>query len=480
MKTVSVALDAHMSGEVTTLARCWRVSRQDGVEFFFTDHDVDITFDGEDYIAMTGFSATAIATNATLNVDNLSVAGVLTDDSIKDEDMVAGLFDYAEVRIFIINWADTSEGILKMRRGWFGEVVKSPTTGEFTAELRGMTQPLQQTIGELYGPECRADLGDHRCKIPIDPAIVQRDTAYATGDYAKVSTDPGADGYAVYENVIYKCVSGGVTATVAPTYDTGIGNETIDGGGAAGGTVGNFTFSGQPADASFIKVDEQQYTFKTVLTGADDEVHIGANLNATINNVIAAIAGTGTPGTDYDADIAPNTAVSATNVGGTVLRIELADLSIPGAQIALSEFAAAITLDVTTLSADSNAAVFEAQEAWSRAFEVTGVTDHYTFAIDVDDVRAVDNWFSGGVVVFNDGPNHDRAFEVKSWVNSGGVVNLFLPTGFEITVGEVGHIYPGCDKRLETCRDRFANLLNMRAEPYLPGRDQAFDYPDAK
>ncbi len=29
----------------------------------------------------------------------------------------------------------------------------------------------------------------------------------------------------------------------------------------------------------------------------------------------------------------------------------------------------------------------------------------------------------------------------------------------------------GCDKRFETCRDRFANTLNFRGFPHIPGND---------
>lgn len=37
----------------------------------------------------------------------------------------------------------------------------------------------------------------------------------------------------------------------------------------------------------------------------------------------------------------------------------------------------------------------------------------------------------------------------------------------------------GCDKRLETCRDRFANAINFRGEPHLPGNDLLTRYPGA-
>jgi uncharacterized phage protein (TIGR02218 family) len=35
----------------------------------------------------------------------------------------------------------------------------------------------------------------------------------------------------------------------------------------------------------------------------------------------------------------------------------------------------------------------------------------------------------------------------------------------------------GCDKRLATCRDRFANAVNFRGFPHIPGNDFVISYP---
>ena len=37
-------------------------------------------------------------------------------------------------------------------------------------------------------------------------------------------------------------------------------------------------------------------------------------------------------------------------------------------------------------------------------------------------------------------------------------------------------IRAGCDKRLETCRDHFANALNFRGFPNIPGQDAVLRY----
>jgi hypothetical protein len=46
---------AHLDAETTRLAAIWRITRKDGAQFFFTDHDRDIVFSGEVYRADAGF-----------------------------------------------------------------------------------------------------------------------------------------------------------------------------------------------------------------------------------------------------------------------------------------------------------------------------------------------------------------------------------------------------------------------------------------
>ncbi len=115
-------------------------------------------------------------------------------------------------------------GILRLGRGWFGEVVLTEQ-GVFRTELRGLTQVLSQRIGELHSPERRADLGDHRCRVPVWPAAVARVTAYALGDHGRVVTCPGS-GSAAFESRFYRCVVAGTTSIDAPAYDTTPGAQT--------------------------------------------------------------------------------------------------------------------------------------------------------------------------------------------------------------------------------------------------------------
>ena len=166
MKSVSPALAAHIAGEATTLATLWRVVRRDGAVFTFTDHDHDLVYGGETYACALGYQRAAISAGADLAVDETELLGLLDSGAIDPAELRAGLWDHAEVRIFAVNWASLADGELKLRRGRLGEVI-AQDDGSFRAELRGLAQPLQQTIGAIYQPECRADLGDARCKVDL-------------------------------------------------------------------------------------------------------------------------------------------------------------------------------------------------------------------------------------------------------------------------------------------------------------------------
>ena len=146
MKAVSASLATHLTGPVTTLTTCWRITRTDGVVFRFTDHDRDLAVDGEVYEASGAYSRTAISNDAGMGVDNLDVEGVFDSAAVTEEELRAGLFDQAEVRIFLVNWVDPAMGALRLRRGWFGEVVLTEQ-GVFRTEIRGLTQALSQRIG---------------------------------------------------------------------------------------------------------------------------------------------------------------------------------------------------------------------------------------------------------------------------------------------------------------------------------------------
>ena len=181
MKSSSTQIAAHIAGETTTLATCWRVTRRDGLVLGFTDHDQDLTVEGQLYQASTGYTRSAVHTISDLSVDNLDIESALNSDTLNAADLRAGLWDGAGIKIFFVNWQDLTQGKIILKRGTIGHVELRDTV--FKAELRGMTQALQQQIVELFTPDCRADLGDNRCKINLAALTVTGTVTAATDRY---------------------------------------------------------------------------------------------------------------------------------------------------------------------------------------------------------------------------------------------------------------------------------------------------------
>lgn len=170
MRVISPQLEAHFGSGLTTLATCWRLTRQDTTELGFTDHDRGLVIDALDYDSIAGFTPTTVESKSNMSVDNLDLEGQTFPSKITESDLLAGLYDYAEVEIFMVNYEDLTQGKLVVKRGRLGEVTLNAQL--FHAEVRGLTQHLSQTIGEVYSPSCRAVLGDSRCKVSLASVTV--------------------------------------------------------------------------------------------------------------------------------------------------------------------------------------------------------------------------------------------------------------------------------------------------------------------
>lgn len=291
MKSCSSDLNTHIQGEVTSLATLWKITRKDGTVLGFTDHDEDITYpanpSGLVYAAATAYSRSALRSSDNLDVQNIQMEGVIELDSISDDDIRAGKYDYAAVEIRMVNWQDLSQGSVgePTVTGWIGQVELKEF--QYSAELRGLSQLLTQTLGDLYQPGCRVDLGD--------PATCKVDLA-----------------------------------------------------------------------------------------------------------------------------------------------------------------------------------------ALTQAGEVTSTADNRT--IFASGVSEADGYFDGGLLTWVTGANAGLSMEVKQWTDgsASGEIVLMLKMLLDIQAGDTFTIAPGCDKNVSTCKNKFNNVINFHGEPYVPGRDFLFTYPDYK
>ena len=83
------------------------------------------------------------------------------------------------------------------------------------------------------------------------------------------------------------------------------------------------------------------------------------------------------------------------------------------------------------------------------------------------------DWFTRGRLTFTGGPNAGLAVEVKEHrIEADGVrLALWQRMPAPLAEGDLFAVTAGCDKRFESCRAKFANAVNFRGFPHLPGND---------
>ena len=169
MRALDPAFSNHIDSGSTTLATCWRLTRQDGMVLGFTDHDVSLRFDETDFVPAHGFDGSETTAKLGPQVDTADVVGILHADAITEDDILLGRYDGASVETFRVNWRDPEMRDL-VSRTTIGEITRED--GRFRAELRSAQQALNVPQGRLYQSLCDATLGDARCGVDLtNPAF---------------------------------------------------------------------------------------------------------------------------------------------------------------------------------------------------------------------------------------------------------------------------------------------------------------------
>jgi uncharacterized phage protein (TIGR02218 family) len=196
MKPWNTTLRTHYAQAVTRLATFWKVVRSDAQVFGFIDHDQDVTIDGLLYRAALGLGATATQQTADLQPGSLDVSAFLLAST--EAEMEAGLWDEAQVTVFEAPWDVPPETLSPdtcniLSHGRLGATQRQD--GRFSAQLHGLLEQLDTSIGRLYMPGCPWRLGDSRCGVDLGP-WTRTGTVTAVGADARYTFDDTGQGEA--------------------------------------------------------------------------------------------------------------------------------------------------------------------------------------------------------------------------------------------------------------------------------------------
>ena len=81
-----------------------------------------------------------------------------------------------------------------------------------------------------------------------------------------------------------------------------------------------------------------------------------------------------------------------------------------------------------------------------------------------------DGYYTGGFVDYAIEGGFDRRFITD---HTNDTLSLDLPNSIE--PGDTVNAFPGCDRVIATCRDKFSNLLNYGGYPYIPQKNPFTD-----
>lgn len=123
------------------------------------------------------------------------------------------------------------------------------------------------------------------------------------------------------------------------------------------------------------------------------------------------------------------------------------------------------TVDLTSATYKATGTVGAAPSA--RFMILSGVTGYAA------------GWFTGGLLTLTSGAMNGLAREVKEHTIVGGVhyAELWQALPDAPVAGVSLQITAGCDKTATLCAARFANLVNFRGFPHMPGNDRVTAYP---
>ena len=162
MRDLSLNLQNHLVGSVTTLCWLWRITRMDGTVLGFTDHDRNLEVDGINYEASSGLTPSEVDKRLGFSIDNGAVKGALQSDKISADDINSGLYENARIDSFRVNWKYITQSV-HMSTGRLGSIRQK---GEaFEAEWTGESVLLDRSVGRVFSKLCDAEFGDRRCGL---------------------------------------------------------------------------------------------------------------------------------------------------------------------------------------------------------------------------------------------------------------------------------------------------------------------------
>jgi uncharacterized phage protein (TIGR02218 family) len=444
----------YLSGSTLTLATCWKLVPKIGSPVGATSHTRNLVLSahsGVTFKSHKGIIPTAADTEAGLGSAGLEIDAIFDDELITEESISAGDWDAAYFEVFLVNYSDLRMGEIVMFAGNIGEI---KVMGErFKAEGRPLTAKAGQEVGILTAPKCIVrNLGDSQCKVNLlEPAA---------GDGGLIT----------------------LTGTVT-----------------AGGSNSQFTDAARTELSDYFTNGIVQFT-SGILNGRKAEIkqHIGSSSSSILR--------IGTDAT-WKITLAPDFGWQDVSFDDSAWSEAIEQGTYPAQPWgSISGFEtdtpAKWIWHYDSRTSNDNSTVYFRKtftpNVTSGTLRITG-DNTFTAYLDGVEVGTGDNWQLSQAIplTFTAGEPHVLAIVVQNStspaavnpggllaelrfapytpVGSGAIFKLVTPMPRIIPVGTTYIAIRGCDRLPSTCKAVYNNMKNIRAFPYVPGIEKAYD-----
>lgn len=152
--------------KIKNLVTCLKIITSEGEKYYFCDSDHDIEINNEKYLHGVYFIPGKITSSTNLEENNFKIIFIIDGYYFEKNKLISGYYSNSFVEISLVDSFDINLKKHILKTGYLGAI--SLKDNSFIAEISSLISLAKNNITKCYLSNCRAKLGDDKCKIKLE------------------------------------------------------------------------------------------------------------------------------------------------------------------------------------------------------------------------------------------------------------------------------------------------------------------------